>query len=492
MFTILTEYTEKDLQDILTDILISHSEKEWIEFKENNEKPELIGEYISALANSACVERKEYAYLIYGIKDETKEVVGTKFDPKSRKIKGQELENYIATQLEPHIDFKIYKFKHNDKDIVMFIIEPPFNTPVKFNGIEYIRIGSYKKKLKDFPEKARKIWNRGKEREFEKGIALANVSADEVLKLIDYPNYFELMNLNLPDTKDNILEKFLEEGIIVKKTSSKYSITNLGAILFAKNLDNFEKLSRKAVRVIQYKGNNKLETIREQTGKKGYAVGFEGLIDYINGLLPTNEVIEKAFRKEVKMFPEIAIRELVANAIIHQDFTVKGSGPMVEIFEDRIEISNPGKPLIDTMRFIDHTPQSRNEKLASLMRRMNICEERGSGIDKVIASIELYQLPAPDFIEDSKSLIAILYAYKPLNKMDKADKIRACYQHCCLKYVSRDYMTNTTLRERFKIDKKNYSIASRIISETVSAELIKNADTGSKSKRDVKYVPIWA
>ncbi len=484
--------TEKDLQEILSDILISYTEKEWIEFKENNDNPKMIGEYISALSNSACVEGKDYAYLIYGVKDETKEIVGTNFDPLSSKVGNQELENYIATQLEPHIDFKIHKFQYEGKNIVLFIIEPPFNTPVKFQGTEYIRVGSYKKKLKEFPEKARKIWNKGKEREFEKESARTGLSSDEVLKLLDYPAYFDLMNLNLPSTKELILEKLLEEQLILKKGHSKYSITNLGAILFAKNLDNFEKLSRKAVRVIQYKGINKLETIREQIGKKGYAIGFEGLIDYINNLLPTNEVIEKAFRREVKMFPEISIRELVANAIIHQDFTIKGSGPMIEIFDDRIEISNPGKPLIDTMRFIDHTPQSRNEKLASLMRRMNICEERGSGIDKVIASIELYQLPAPDFIEDSKSLTTILYAYKPLSKMGKNDRIRACYQHCCLKYVSREYMTNSTLRDRFKIEKRNYPMASRIISDAQSANLIKIADTGSKSKRDIKYIPIWA
>ena len=192
------------------------------------------------------------------------------------------------------------------------------------------------------------------------------------------------------------------------------------------------------------------------------------------------------------MYPELAIRELVANAIIHQDFNEKGTAPMVEIFSDRIEITNPGKPLISTMRFVDHNPQSRNEKLAHFMRRLNICEERGSGIDKVIFQCEYYQLPAPKFIEGENYTRVILYSHKTLRQMDREDKIRACYLHSCLKYVSGERMTNQSLRERFGIEEKNYSIASRIIAEGIKSGLIKDHDPDNKSKKHSKYVPFWA
>ncbi len=96
--------------------------------------------------------------------------------------------------------------------------------------------------------------------------------------------------------------------------------------------------------MIQYSGKNKLKTLKDQEGRFGYAVGFERLIIYINSLLPSNEVIGQALRDNVSMYPEIAIRELVANALIHQDFDERGTGPMVEIFSDRIEISNPDYP----------------------------------------------------------------------------------------------------------------------------------------------------
>jgi predicted HTH transcriptional regulator len=229
-----------------------------------------------------------------------------------------------------------------------------------------------------------------------------------------------------------------------------------------------------------------LKTIREQEGKLGYAVAFEKLVNYVNDKLPSNEEIGRVFRKQVNIYPELAIRELLANALIHQDFTVRGTSIMIEIFDNRIEISNPGKPLIDVNRFIDHSPESRNELLASLMRRMNICEERGSGVDKVIAEIEVYQLPAPEFIAGDNYTRVVLYSPKSLRQMSKPDKVRACYQHCCLKYVSGEYMTNQSLRERFDIDKKNYSIISRLIREAIGAGVIAEYDTSRM------YVPYWA
>lgn len=233
--------------------------------------------------------------------------------------------------------------------------------------------------------------------------------------------------------------------------------------------------------MILYKGENRVETVREQEGNKGYAAGFEGLIGFVTNLLPSNEVIGKALRKQVPLFPELAIRELVANAIIHQNFHLAGTGPMVEIFSNRMEITNPGLPLVQIDRFLDSPPRSRNEALASFMRRVGVCEERGSGVDKVVFQTEFYQLPAPLFETTDEHTRAVLFAYR----------IRACYLHACLRYVQRDYMTNTTLRERFGIDEKNSSMVSRIIKDAIEAGLIRCHDetVGSRAR---KYLPKWA
>lgn len=191
------------------------------------------------------------------------------------------------------------------------------------------------------------------------------------------------------------------------------------------------------------------------------------------------------------MFPELAIRELVANAIIHQEFHLTGTGPMVEIFAGRMEITNPGLPLVQTDRFLDSPPRSRNEALASFMRRIGVCEERGSGVDKVVIQTEVFQLPAPLFEATDEHTRVVLFAHREFKAMDKADRIRAAYLHACLRYVQRDYMTNTSLRERFGIDGKNSSMASRIIRDTVEAGLIRCHDetVGSRAR---KYLPRWA
>jgi ATP-dependent DNA helicase RecG len=224
---------------------------------------------------------------------------------------------------------------------------------------------------------------------------------------------------------------------------------------------------------------------------KGYAVGFEGLLDFINGLIPTNEVIGKALRHEVKMFPEIAVRELVANALIHQDFTETGTSVVIAIYSDRLEICNPGLPFIPPDRFIDEY-QSRNERLADLMRRLRICEEKGSGVDKVVQTAEVYQLPAPDFRVGERRTVSVLFAHRNFEDMDRNDRARACYQHCCLRYVMNEKMTNQSLRERFNLPENKAATVSQVIAGTVDDGKIKLDDSGTASKRYARYVPFWA
>jgi len=467
------------------------TETEWVELKHNNDNPQEIGEYLSALANSAALHGKSSAYLVWGIDDTTHEVVGTNFVPAAKKVGNEELENWLLRLLEPKIDFRFYPVEVDEKPVVLLEIKRAFRHPVRFSGQKYIRVGSYKKKLKDFPEKEGELWGIFDQTPFEDGVAAERVPEDEVLRLLDYPAYFDLLELPLPANRDGILAALADDDLIRSCEAGGWDITNLGAVLFAKRLKDFRSLQRKAMRVIQYRGTGRLETRKEEVGSKGYASGFEGLIEFINGLLPSNEVIEQALRRTVPMFPELAVRELVANALIHQDFFVTGAGPMVEIFDDRIEITSPGEPLVDTQRFVDTPPKSRNEVLASLMRRAGICEERGSGIDKVVFQVEYFQLPAPLFEVPEGFTRIVLFAPQKLTRMDKAERVRACYQHACLKYVNRDYLTNTSLRERFGIEPDNRAMASRYIREAVEDGAIKPYDEGA-AKKLMKYVPFWA
>jgi predicted HTH transcriptional regulator len=178
------------------------------------------------------------------------------------------------------------------------------------------------------------------------------------------------MKIPYPKGIEGVIQKFILDKLVLLDSRGLH-ISNLGALLFAKNLAVFDTVKRKAVRVVQYNGRNKLKTVKDQLGQKGYVAGFEGLITFINSLLPSNEEIGQAFRDNVYMYPLIAIRELVANAIIHK-------------------------------------------------------------------------------------------------------------------------MTNQSLRTRFKISDENAAIVSRIIKETAQAGLIKEDDPDNKSRKYVRYIPVWA
>jgi ATP-dependent DNA helicase RecG len=480
---------ESELSILLQRLLVLPKENEYLEFKENNYNPEEIGKRISALANGAALVGQQFGYLIFGIEDASHQVIGTKFKPSLEKIGNQELELWLSIMLSPRIDFRIFEFEYQNKNIALFHIPAANGQPILFQNSAYIRVGSITKLLRDFPEKERKLWQKPSS-EYELEFALQNISVGEVIALLDTQSIFDLLlKIPYPTSQEGVIEKLIEEKLIVR-SNGHYHISYLGALLFAKDLRKFD-LERKAPRVIKYKGKGKLLTEKDQISHLGYGSGFRSLLNYISGLLPSNEVIGLAIRQDIQMYPPLAIRELIANAIIHQDFREKGTYLTIEIYDDRVEISNPGVPVIEPIRFIDGY-NARNTLLANAMRRMGFCEEKGSGVDKIIDQCEVFQLPAPDFRVKLEQTIAVLFAHQDLNKMNKGDKIRACYQHCCLMYVTNQTMTNQTLRIRLKVEEQNAALTTRVIKDTVNEGLIKVGDPNSKSRKFINYVPYWA
>ena len=124
------------------------------------------------------------------------------------------------------------------------------------------------------------------------------------------------------------------------------------------------------------------------------------------------------------------------------------------------------------------------------MRRIGICEERGSGIDKVVSETERHQLPAPIFESTGSDTRAVLFAHRELKDMDRADRSRACYQHACLRYVEREEMTNTSLRARLGISEPNKAMVSRIIADAIKDGLVKPKDP-SQGRKYARYIPFW-
>lgn len=362
----------------------------------------------------------------------------------------------------------------------------PRGTAYHLDGRDLMRCGESLVPMSE--DRLRQIFSEGRPDWLDEP-SRTGLSDAEVVELLDAQAYFELLRQSYPPTRDGVLDSLLKDRLIVRE-SGGFSIKRIGGLLLARRLEDFPDLARKRPRVVVYDGTGKLRTKREQIGIKGYASGFAGLVEFINGQLPQNEEIGRAFRTQARLIPEIVVRELVANALLHQDFAIVGAGVDIEIYDNRIVFSNPGTPIVDVQRFIDGY-QSRNERLADLFRRMGICEEKGSGIDKVIYAAEVGQLPAPDFRAALGRTEAIVLGPLPFDEMNRDDRVRACYQHCVLRWVMHQPMTNRSLRERFRFSEDRAPLVSQVISATEEAGLIKRDLATGSSRKLARYLPNW-
>jgi len=480
-------------RSLLHRLLSEPRETEWLEWKHNNDNPDDVGEYISALANSCALAGTRNGYLVWGVDDRTREAVGTTFRPEAKRVQSQDLEHWLSTHLKPRLSFSFHSVEDDGLHFVILVVPPAPGLPVSFKGVEYVRVASHKKKLNEHPDYERRLWRSFDRNPFESGSALDELRVEDIVTLLDYPAYFSLGGTPLPENRSQVVEDLDAAGFITYDASGGWAVTNLGALLFAKNLDRFPTLSRKALRVVRYRGNDRTATLREQVGERGYAAGFNGLIQYVTAQLDDHEVITGGLRTSVNRIPAIVLRELIANALIHQDLTMHGTGPMVEVFDDRVEITNPGCPLIPSERFVDSPPQSRNEQLAKTARLLGISEERGSGWDKVALTVELNQLPAPMVEVTDDATRVVVFSSRRLDQLDRGDRVRAVYLHACLRYVNRDYVTNASVRERFGLPMTPAAsvAASKLIKEALGSGLIVVYDP-TAGKRAMKYVPYWA
>ena len=470
--------------DTLTRWLSAPAETSHLEFKEAKEQYDStkLMRYCVALANEGG------GHLVLGVSDKPpRRVVGTKAYATPPGL--DNLKARIRDKLRIRVE--AIELEHPDGRVLVFDIPArPQGQPLEYEGAYLMRSGESLVAMT--PDHLKRIFAEGQPDWFAQPAKEA-ASPDDVISLLDTQMFFDLLTLPYPTSREGVLAKLSSEGLILQ-TAQGWSISNLAAILLAKRLDAFSPaLARKAPRVVIYEGIDKLTTREDKPGSRGYAVGFEGLVDFVHSAAPQNRFVEQVVREEVKMFPKQALRELIANALVHQDYLATGASVMIEMYTDRVEVSNPGLPPIDVKRFIDEY-RSCNERVADLMRRLGICEVKGSGVDKVVHAAEVFQLPAPDFRVGAGRTTAILFAHQDFADMSKADRVRACYQHCCLMYVSNRRMSNQSLRERFGLPdtKAKAVIASQVIGATKEAGLIKVDASETASTRYARYLPYWA
>ena len=328
--------------------------------------------------------------------------------------------------------------------------------------------------------------SQGMQQKVQLGITVMN---EPELLILDA--YFIQQNLPVPSSLEGKLERFSDERFIAISDNGTYSITALGALLFARNLREFPMVASKAIRVILYRNGSRIEAVNDITAYEGYAVSFSPVCNRIYDMVREPEIIRSERREEPMRFPAVAIRELLGNLLIHQDLSVSGSGPLVEVFASRIEGSNPGSLLVPKDRIIDAPPRVRNEALAAFLRRIHICEERGSGFDRMEEGMASMVLPSP-LVDTGPDYTRIkLFSYPDFSFWTKDDRIRTCYMTTCLRYIESIPVSNAMLRNRFGIPEKNSAVVSRIVKEAIAENRIRILDesAGAKARR---YIPYWA
>lgn len=482
-------YTENELTQILTTLITLPAETEIVEFKkaENTFSDNDLGQYFSALANEANLKGTDLAWLVFGVDNNTHHIIGTNYKPTRPSL--DEMKKRIADQTTNRITFdEIYELHIEGHRVILFQIPAaPQGLPIAYKGHYYGRdneslvalnlheIELIRAQAKDAPC-------------FEMQPAKGGLTGEEVLQLLDYKAVYEQIGRRVPKDEDIILDLLKEYGFATE-ASGKWAVTNMGALLFANRLADFDGIKTREVIVRKYEGLNNRVLSAERKTEKGYAVEFEDLVDWIE--IQTSKERIVTLREREVTYPKVAVREFLANLMVHQDFTIKGMPLTVEILGNRLVFTNPGCSLNEVKRLIDLPPCSRNETLAQALLLVDICERRGSGYDRAVEAIEEMNLPPYKTESGDKFTRVTLYPQKALKDMTQEEKIQACYQHTCLLYEDGKELNNASLRKRFELEKNKNSVASRIIADTLSAGLIKVADENILSTKYITYIPFY-
>ena len=382
------------------------AETEWLEFKRNYYEPEQIGQYLSALANSACLGGRSSGYLVFGIDDETHEVVGTEFDPYTTKAKGnQDLLPWLGASLQPNTGFEVYLPDHPDGRVILFEIGPARDQPVSFHKTAYVRVGGSKTELSRHPEKARAIWTRGSDWSADvcERARLDDLDPQALAKAreqfaIKHPTQGK--DLNAWDT-----ETFLNKARVLRQGA----MTNTALLLLGRPESSV--LLAPAVARISWvlKDHRNRELDYDHIGPPFLLAG-DRLLERVRNLTVRALPSGTLFPQEVSQYDRWVIREAVHNCIAHQDYALRGRIVAVE-FPDRVLLTNVGDFLPGDVETVirQDAPQAiyRNPFLADAMVELNLIDTQGGGIKRMFETQRRRSFPLPDYDLTDTSRVAV-------------------------------------------------------------------------------------
>lgn len=468
----MTEYITNFVQQLVNE----PTEQEWLEFKENYHSAEEIGERISALANGACLCDKRYGYLIFGVKDSDQSIVGTHFDPKKQKAKGNEdLEFWLSSRLSPRIDFKIYDVDVDGKKVIVFEIPATSHTPVTFLHESYIRVGSYTKKLKDYPEKAKKIWQSMSTDWSAEICQDATIGDLDPIAIAKARQLFIRKNPRLSEEVpqwDDVT--FLNKA----RLTIKGKITNTTIVLLG--LPESAHFINPAVAQITWilKSADGIEKDYEHFYTP-FLLAVDEVYHKIRNLKYRYLISGTLFPEEVDQYDPYIIREALSNAIAHQDYRLGGRITIVEKEDSTLTFQNYGNFLpvsIENVILSDSPEQKyRNTFLVNAMMQLNLIDTIGSGIRRMFLKQREKFFPMPDYdLENNRVQVKI--TGKVLN-MDYARKLAELPDLSLSNIIALDQVQKnlpiqdtaaTELRKKGLIEgrKPNYCVSANVAEQT--------------------------
>lgn len=382
------------------------AETEWFEFKRNRCESQVLGEYLSALANAACLANQPCGYLVFGIDDATHAVVGTGFDPYVVKGKGnQDLLPWLAVGLHPNPGVETHIVLHPDGRVVLFEIGPAQGEPVSFYGSAYVRVGSSKTELRRHPEKVRALWTRGSDWSAEicRAASLADLDPPAVAKareqfIVKHPN----QAVEVADWDD---QTFLNKARVLKQGA----VTNTALLLLGRS--ESATLLSPAVAKISWilKDTDNRELDYEHIGLPFLLAG-DRLLTRIRNLTVRALPSGTLFPQEITQYDPWVIREALHNAIAHQDYRRHGRIAVVE-FPDRVLLTNVGDFLPGDVETVirQDAPQAiyRNPFLADAMVELNLIDTQGGGIKRMFETQRRRSFPLPDYDLSNPGQVAV-------------------------------------------------------------------------------------
>lgn len=498
--------TTTHAEDLLYSLVGYPSNTEWLAFVGSEIDVQQIGKDVCAVANSAAFHGRGNGYCVWGVSPNSHKFVGTTFSPTETKSpSGQRIVLWLKANLSEGTRFSFDVLDAWGKRFVVLKVNAAAGHPVRFNGKPYLRHGNKTKKLQVGSPREVELWHRVQGPNRELSVVMEGVSPNQLHELLNLEAYRALMRSGRTNGglayvgnltgEDALLADLEEREIIRAQEGGSYAITVMGALLLATKLSAFDELARRMIRIVRFAGRGAYEIADQEVFDEGYATALPKAEAYVASNTPTGDLAEGGVYLRVgHAYPRRAVRELLVNSVLHQDIQAFTPGPLVSIYDNRIEFSNPGSSLVPPNQMLNARPKTRNVALSTQLRDMGICEEWGVGWDMVVqACEEAHMLPPKTVSTEEGGTVVTLRRCGGYEAMSRSDRESAVYWHACLRYAQGESFSNTTLRERFGLpnEQKNVLAMSRLIRDCQTVGLIKveNEKSGAKFRR---YVPAWA